>query len=42
MYDINQPIFTYAGALVPEAKPSKFRNTMLAICAGLLLAALAI
>ncbi|MEY9375986.1 hypothetical protein [Rhizobium leguminosarum] len=42
MYDINQPIFTYAGALVPEAKPSKFRNVLLAVCAGLLLAALAI
>ncbi|MGO8502797.1 hypothetical protein AB9F35_15030 [Rhizobium leguminosarum] len=42
MYDLNQPIFTYAGALIPDAKPSKVRNMLLAVCAGLLLAALAI
>lgn len=42
MYDLTQPIFTYAGALVPEKKPSKARDYILAVCAGLLLAALAI
>ncbi|WP_168335156.1 MULTISPECIES: hypothetical protein [Rhizobium] len=45
MYDINQPIFTYAGAMLP-AKPTKtaakHRAILLAICVGLLLAALAI
>ena len=42
MYGINQPIFTYAGALVPAGKQSKVRSYILAVCAGLLLAALAI
>lgn len=43
MYDLNQPIFTYAGALLPERKPAnKLHAIALAVCAGLLLAALAI
>jgi hypothetical protein len=42
MYDLNQPIFTYAGALMPERKESKVRGVLLAVCVGLLLAALAI
>lgn len=42
MYDINQPIFTYAGALMPVRKESKVRGDVLAVCVGLLLAALAI
>jgi hypothetical protein len=42
MYDLNHPTFTYAGALVSAAKQSKTRSIVLAVCAGLLLAALAI
>lgn len=42
---LDQPIFTYAGAQMPE-KPTttsvKVRTILLAMCAGLLLAALAI
>ncbi|CUW85641.1 hypothetical protein N5C66_03730 [Rhizobium pusense] len=41
MYDINQPIFTYAGALRPATKKNR-TGIILAVCAGLLLAALAI
>lgn len=41
MYDINQPIFTYAGALVPVKKKNR-AGIIVAVCAGLLLAALAI
>lgn len=42
MYDLNIPTFTYAGAILPQKKRSKAREIALAICAGLLLAALAI
>lgn len=42
MYDLNNPIFTYAGALLPENKRSNAHGILLAVCAGLLLAALAI
>ncbi len=42
MYDINQPIFTYAGALVPTKKKKNRTGVILAVCAGLLFAALAI
>lgn len=42
MLDINQPIFTYAGALKPEVKKSHWQETLLAVCAGLLIAGLLI
>lgn len=42
MYDLNQPIFTYAGALKPQRKENKAHGILLAVSAGLLLAALAI
>lgn len=41
MLDINQPIFTYAGALKPEKK-SHWQEAILAMCVGLLIAGLMI
>jgi hypothetical protein len=42
MLNLDQPIFSYAGALKPEKKGNAWPEIFLATCVGLLLAALAI